>query len=180
MSLRNWQRISRRLVYKNPWIKLWEDKVVRPDGEKGIYGFLEKPPGVFIIALDGNDDSIYLLKQFRYTINKSIYELPAGVINDPDLLMNAKRELKEETGITANRWQHLGEFYVAPGHETIKIHAFLATDLIDNSIKADGQDGDEAILKIIKVKVSDLPMMIRQGKIECGITLASLNLFLNR
>ncbi len=125
MSQRNWKRIDRKLVYDNPWIKLWEDHVIRPDGNEGIYGFLEKIPGVFIVPYDEKDNSIYFLEQFRYPINKTIYEFPAGVIDNPELLSNAKRELLEETGLTAGKWEQLGEFYVAAGHETTKIHVFL-------------------------------------------------------
>jgi ADP-ribose pyrophosphatase len=176
-GIRRWKRIKRQLIYQNPWIKLWEDKVIRPDGKIGIYGFLEKPTGIFIIAYSDKNKSIYFLKQHRYPINKTIYEIPAGVTSNNNYLSEAKRELKEETGFTAKEWERLGSFFVAPGHETTKIEVYLASKLSAKKSTNKNQEGDEAIQKIIEVKVKDLPKMILQGKIECGITLASLSLF---
>ncbi len=156
---------------------MWEDKVIRPDGKEGIYGFLEKPPGIFIIAYSDKNKSIYLLKQYRYPINRSIYEIPAGVTVTKNYLLEAKRELREETGLTAGKWERLGSFYVAAGHESTKIFVYLAGKLSGDISTYKNQDGDEAIQKIVQVKVKDLRKMILQGRIECGITLASLNLF---
>jgi 8-oxo-dGTP pyrophosphatase MutT (NUDIX family) len=179
-GVRKWKRIKRKLVYQTPWLKLWEDNVIRPDGKKGTYGYLDKPVGVFIIAYSEKNKSILLLKQHRYPIQKTIYEIPAGVTKSDNFLSDAKRELREETGLTAKKWQRLGSFFVAPGHESSKVEVFLASKLSMNSKTHRGQEGDEAIQKIIEVKVKDLPKMILQGKIECGITLASLNLFSSR
>ncbi|MBU0476883.1 NUDIX hydrolase [Patescibacteria group bacterium] len=173
---RKWKKINSKLVYSNPWIKIHEDNVLRPDGKKGIYGYLEKPQGIFIIALD-NDDYIYLVNEYRYPLQKSILQLPAGTVDDNDIVEQAKKELLEETGITATKWERLGGFYVAPGYETTFINVFLATDLNVFELKVDNQDGDELILQIIKIKLSELKKMVVSGKIECGITIAALNLF---
>ena len=173
---RKWKKISSKLIYQNPWIKVWEDKVIRPDGKKGIYGFLEKPTGVFVIPYSPENKSIFLLQQNRYPIKKVIYEIPAGVITTKNYLAEAKRELFEETGFRTKKWKYLGHFFVAPGHETTDIKAYLA-EINEVYDKKSNQEGDEAIQKIIEIEVKDLPNMIRQGKIECGITLASLYLF---
>ena len=114
--LRGWKKINSKLVYSNPWIKVHEDDVERPDGKKGIYGFLEKPASNFIIALD-KDDSIFLIKEYRYPLQKNIFQLPAGVADSKNVAEAARKELHEETGITAASWKRIGGFYVAPGHE---------------------------------------------------------------
>jgi 8-oxo-dGTP pyrophosphatase MutT (NUDIX family) len=176
-SLRTWKKISGKLVYQNPWIKLHEDQVLRPDGKKGIYGYLEKPTGVFIIPYSNINKSVYLLKQKRYPVRKTIYEIPAGVVGNTNHLSEAKRELFEETGFRASRWQYLGHFFVAPGHETTNIKVYLASGLSDIGRKKNTQEGDEAIQKVVEVKIDKLPRWISKGRIECGITLASLNLF---
>lgn len=173
---RNWKTVNSKIVYQNPWIKVREDSVVRPDGEKGIYGVLEKFPGVFIIALD-KDNSVFLNEEYRYPIKKAFWQLPAGVISGRNIPENAKRELQEETGITARRWKKLGGFYVAPGHETTFINVFLAEDLNIAKIKTAGQEGNESILRTVKIKILDLKKMIKKNRIECGLTLAALNLF---
>ncbi len=92
----------------------------------------------------------------------------------------AKKELIEETGIVARKWKKLGGFYVAAGHETTYIYVFLATELNLTGIKTENQENDEAIQGVIKVCQSKLKKMILDGEIECGITLAALNLFFLR
>ncbi len=173
---RNWKTINSKIVYKNPWIKVREDSVIRPDGKKGIFGLLEKFPGVFIIALD-KDTSVFLNEEYRYPVKKVILQLPAGVIEGENILKSAKRELREETGIIARRWKKIGGFYVAPGHETTFINVFLAEELDISGLKTEFQEGNESILKVVKIKAPDLKKMIKKNQIKCGITLAALNLF---
>lgn len=173
---REWQKIDTKLVYKNPWIKVYEDKIIQPDGKKGIYGYVDKPKGIFVVAQD-KDGSIFMLKEYRYVIKKSVIQLPAGGVIDANLVNDAKRELKEETGITAKDWQYLGGFYVAPGHETCFIDVYLATNLDISNIKISNQEGNESILDIKKITLGKLKEMIKNNQIECGMTLAALNLF---
>ena len=173
---REWKKIDSKVVYSNSWIKIHEDNVIRPDGEKGIYGYLEKSPGNFIIALD-NDHCIYLIKEYRYPLKKVILQLPVGVIETDNIVQQAQKELFEETGILAKNWKRLGGFYVAPGHETTYMNVFLATDLNLSELRTDNQEGDESILEIVKVNLSDVKKMIGNGEIESGMTLAALSLF---
>ncbi len=173
---RGWKKINSKLVYCNPWIRIHEDTVFKPDGKKGIYAFLEKPAGNFIVALD-KDNSIYFIKEYRYPLQKNILQLPAGVIDSADIVGQAKKELFEETGIVAKKWKKIGSFYVAPGHETTYINVFLATELNLTGLKTGNQENDEAIQEVIKISRSKLEQMILGSKIECGITLAALNLF---
>ncbi|PIS40542.1 MAG: hypothetical protein COT26_02735 [Candidatus Kerfeldbacteria bacterium CG08_land_8_20_14_0_20_43_14] len=171
-----WRTLKSRLVYRNSWIKIRENQVIRPDGKPGIYSYLEKPPGAFVIAYE--DNAIYLLKQFRYVLKKAIYELPAGVVKGKNYLANAKRELLEETSIKAKTWKLLGTFNVAPGHETTRAYAFLATDLDTSNIRI-AQEGDESIIAVEKVKIPTLRKRMTKSQIVCGISLAALNLFFN-
>jgi len=175
---RTWKTLSSKVVYGNPWIKIHEDQVLRPDGKNGIYSYLEKPPGTFIIAMD-DDSNIYLIKEYRYPIKKTIIQLPAGVINKNSTnLYQAKKELFEETGIHAKTWKHLGKFYVGAGHETTLCHTYLATDLDLSQLKTTHQEGDEAIQEIVKVSLKELKKLISSGNFECGISLSALTHFL--
>ena len=173
---RKWEKINSKIIYENSWFKIYEDDVIKPDGKKGIYGFLERPLCNFIIAMD-NNDCVYLINEFRYPLQKNILQLPAGGIDNRDIIEQAKKELFEETGIIATKWERLGGFYVAPGHETSYINVFLAQDLDISKLKTSWQENDEAILEIIKVTLPELRDMLVAGKIECGITIAALNLF---
>lgn len=174
---RGWRMLSSKTVYSNPWIKVHEDNVVGPGGQQTIYGYLEKAPGNFIIAMD-DAGFVYLIKESRYPPKKEFLQVPGGVVDSDDVLGQAKKELLEETGITAVRWERLGGFYVAPGHETTYINVFLATGLDVSGLKIDNQERDEAIVDI--VRVPDLRRMVMAGEIECGITIAALNLFFLR
>lgn len=173
---RKFKKINSRIVYKNPWIKVREDAVVRPDGKRGIYGFLEKAAGNFIIAID-NHNFIYLINEYRYPVKKIILQLPAGVIDSKNIVHEAKKELYEETGIVASRWKKIGGFYVAPGHETTYINVFVAEKLDLSKLKVSNQEGNEGIIKITRTSLPKLKKIVLQGKIKCGITLAALNLF---
>ncbi len=178
MSHLPWKTLSSKIVYQNPWIKIHEDKVIRPDGKEGLYAFLSKPAAVFILAKD-KDGFFYFIRQYRYPLKKYIYELPAGVVDDHRYLTNAKRELKEETGLSAKKWVSLGKFYVAPGHENVAVHSFLALTVDEHLLSQKNQEGDESIQKIIKLSTTQVKKYINSGKIECGITLATWNLYLN-
>lgn len=170
-----WKKLNSKLIYQNSWIKLWEDKVLRPDGRRDIYSYFEKTQGVFIIPKD-TDGTIFLIEEYRYPLSKKIIQLPAGVISEKTPLINAKRELREETGLVANKWERLGGFYIAPGHETTYIHVYLASRLNKSNVSI-SLEGDETILQILQIKEKKLRQMVNEGKIECGITLAALNLY---
>lgn len=175
-----WKKLSSKIVYKNQWLRLREDTVIRPDGKKGKYGIVERPPVNFIIASD-QKGLIFFIKEYRYPIKKTIIQLPAGTTDkNDDNLSSAKKELFQETGIKAKNWKKLGKFYIGPGHESIYANVFLATDLnisqLNKSVKAD----DELILKVIKLPIIKIRQLINSGKIECGISLAALNLYFLR
>ena len=178
MSHLPWQTLSSKIVYQNPWIKIHEDKVIRPDGKEGLYAFLSKPAAVFILVKN-KKGFFYFIRQYRYPLKKYIYELPAGVVDKQSYLNNAKRELKEETGLTAQKWVSLGNFYVAPGHENVAVHSFLALNVDEHLLSKKNQEGDESIQKIVKLSTKQVKKYITSGKIECGITLATWNLYQN-
>jgi ADP-ribose pyrophosphatase len=103
-----WKTLASRTVYDNAWIRVEEHEVINPSGGRNRYGKVcFKNRAVGIIALDANDN-IYLVGQTRYTLGEYSWELPMGgapLAEDP--LAAAKRELREETGLTAGRWREL-------------------------------------------------------------------------
>lgn len=172
-----WKTLGSDLKYRNAWISVREDAVVYPDGSRGIYGVVEKGPGVCVVPV-ADDGGIYLLRQYRYTIDAEVWELPAGAIQPGETQARAvRRELAEESGLAAARLRRLGSFYTALGHETAEIIAYLATGLDARHAPA-GRERDETILAVKKVPVGRVRRMIRGNRIRCGIALASLNLYL--
>jgi hypothetical protein len=175
-----WKKLSSKIIYKNQWLLLREDTVIRPDGSKGKYSVLEKPPVNFIIALD-KTGSIFFIKEYRYPVKKNILQLPAGTTEKNETsLASAKKELFEETGITAKNWKKLGKFFIGPGHESVQANVFLATKLNLSQLNKPSKTSDELIFKALKFSTAKVKQLISSGKIECGITLAALNLLFQK
>ena len=128
-SINPWRMLSSREVYENQWISLREDQVIRPDGGQGIYGVVHfKSIAVGILAVE--DGHIYLVGQYRYTLQKYSWEIPEGGCSEgEDILDAAKRELEEETGLKAAKWELCGDTYLSNSVTDERAVWFLATEL---------------------------------------------------
>ncbi|HXA02554.1 MAG TPA: NUDIX hydrolase, partial [Cytophagaceae bacterium] len=103
-----WKTLSTKEIYDNPWIHVREDQVINPAGGNGIYGVVSfKNIAIGIVPVD-NEGFTYLVGQFRYALEEYSWEIPeGGGLKGIDILDSAKRELKEETGLSANRWTNI-------------------------------------------------------------------------
>jgi ADP-ribose pyrophosphatase len=175
MSNSPWQTTKSDIVYANKWMRFIKNDVIHPNGVAGEYTFLDAIPGVVVIAIE--DDSIYFIREFKYPIDKWIWNLFTGGIHEgQDPLTVAKDELFSEGKIRANKWVDLGVFFFAPAIETTYNHVFLATDLTIEKFEPDGE-GDEAIKEMKKIPLNNIKKMIDQGKIESGLVLGALMKF---
>ncbi|MFN8335501.1 MAG: NUDIX hydrolase [Cyclobacteriaceae bacterium] len=167
-----WKTLSTRLVYENNWIKLEEDQVINPSGGKGIYGkvhFKNKAIGIIPLDQDGNT---WLVGQHRYTLNAYSWEIPEGGCPLGTLpLDSAKRELKEETGITALRWQQLMTFHTSNSVTDEEGFIFLAEGLSfgDNALEE-----TEADLIVKKLPFSEVVDMVMRGEITDSMSVAGI------
>lgn len=168
-----WIKHSSKIVHKNKWFKVQTDDVTRPNGKRADYNIVVSFPAVFIIPQD-EDGNIYLIGQYRYAVGQYSMEIPAGSTDGEDPLHAAKRELKEETGFVAEKWEKLGEFYPANGILKEKNHVFRATGLKQTG---EHQWEDEGINKLIKLPLKKVLQMIKEGEIKDGQTISSLMLF---
>lgn len=136
-----WRTKSSRMVYANPWIRVREDQVVRPDGGDGIYGVVEIRPSVGIVAVNHRNE-IALVGQWRYALNRRSLEIPRGGSHagETDMLAVAQRELAEEAGVVAGRWEPLGAVDVCNGVTDDVQSLFLATHLSATEMKLDPEE----------------------------------------
>lgn len=165
-----WKKISGRTAYKNPWIRVREDKVIRPDGKKGIYGILEIPNGVAVVALD-KENKVYLIGEWRYPIFKYSWSVICGTRDkDESPLASAKRELLEEANVKAKKWKKLITFHTTPGISDEKVFVYLATDLES----AYGKQEETEMIRVKKVKFEKALEMIEKGNITDSYAIISL------
>jgi 8-oxo-dGTP pyrophosphatase MutT (NUDIX family) len=142
IALRNpWTTNSSRVVYQNTWISVREDHVIRPDGNPGIYGVVDMRPSIGVLAMNDRDE-VVLAGQWRYALNRYSWEIPRGGSHpgETDMLAVAQRELKEETGVVASKWEPLGKVDICNGVANDVQSLFLATGLSTTSRQLDPEE----------------------------------------
>ena len=165
-----WQAVSSKQVYDNPWITLREDQVIRPDGEPGIYGVVHyKNIAVGVLPIE--DDHTYLVGQYRYPLERYSWEIPEGGCPEgEEPLCAAQRELKEETGLQALRWQMLGEAYLSNSVADEYAVWFLATGLVPGERRPEGTER----LDIRRLPLREALAMALGGEITDALSLVAL------
>lgn len=125
-----WQRLATNVVHRSPWFEVRSDDVVRPDGGHDTYTHVVAPGSVTVLAIQ-DDDHVVLTRQWIYTHGGTEWRLPGGAVDDADddPLAAARRELAEETGLRARKWERLGEIHGADSLSNHVDHIFLATGL---------------------------------------------------
>jgi 8-oxo-dGTP pyrophosphatase MutT (NUDIX family) len=136
-----WQTVARRFVYENPWIRVREDQVLRPDGLPGIYGVVEfKNRAVGVLPVD-HDGSIWLVGQYRYPLQAYSWEIPEGGSPDSESAeATAIRELREETGLLAGRMELMLTSHLSNSVSDELGYLFRATELTHGANDPEGTE----------------------------------------
>jgi len=159
-----WQIKSSELKYKNSWISVREDQVIRPDGKDGIYSVINMLAGVSVLPLDDNG-FVYLTNEFHYAVeNYGIEVVSGGVDANENTLDAAKRELKEELGIEAKEWIDLGKIDPFTSVVNSSAQMYLATGI--NFSTANPEDTE--IIELVKIKIDEAVQMVMDSKITHG------------
>ena len=124
---------------------------------------------VLPVDADGN---VYLVRQFRAPIDQVLLEIPAGKLDhvDEDRLLAAKRELKEETGLEAEKWLHLTDTFTTPGFSNERISLYLAQKLCHGESRPD----EDEFLNMVKLPFEDALAMVMRGEIRDAKTQIAL------
>lgn len=162
--------VASERVFDGKLLKVARDRVVLPDGREALREYIHHPGAVVVLAVLP-DGKLVFERQFRYPLRRSFLELPAGKIDpDEDILACARRELREETGYEAARWQHLGVMHPCIGYSDERIEIFLAREL--NHVGHALDEGE--FLEVLSFSVGEAVAAVHDGRITDGKTITAL------
>jgi ADP-ribose pyrophosphatase len=160
-------KLSSRRVYSGRVINVDIDTVRFPNESTGELEMVRHPGASAVVPFltdpGGDDPQLLLIKQYRYAAGDFIYEIPAGKLDgDEDPAECARRELREETGCTAERIEHLYTFFTTPGFTDEQIHAYMATGLTRGDV---AHEKDE-FMSVETVTLSRALELIKTGQLK--------------
>lgn len=159
-----WTINSRTEKYKGELLKVYEDDVVKPNGETGTYSIATLKEGVNVLALD-DEGFVYLSREFRYAVGRETIETVGGAMEDgEETLEAARRELREELGIEAEELIEMGQVDPITSMIDSPSHLFLARNL---TFTESDQDSGETIERV-KMKLEEAVQMVMQSRITHG------------
>lgn len=166
-----WQTVTSSTAYENNWLTIRHEDVVTPAGTPGIYGvvsFKNKAVGVIPIDSEGNT---YLVGQYRYPLNEYSWEIPEG--GSPigtDILESARRELKEETGLEAQKWTKIARIHTSNSATDEEGFLYIAEELIQ------GEHAPEETeeLQVRKVSLAEAVQMVMNSEITDSLSVCGL------
>lgn len=159
-----YQVTSSREVYRNPWIAVREDRVLRPDGSQGLFGVLHGKPGASVLALNQAGEA-YLIREYKHAVARYTLEVMSGGIEPGESpLEAARRELKEEAGLTAAEWVDLGVIDPFTTFANAPNHMFLARGLEEGAQSPDHGE----VLEVVRRPFAEVVEMVMRGEITHG------------
>lgn len=163
-------------IYQGRLVGLRVDTVELPSGRKTKREIVEHGGVAAIVAID-SENNVLLVRQYRKPVERVLLEIPAGGMESgEDALVCARRELEEETGFSAERWEELGFFYTSPGFCTEQMHLYLATELRPAKNAAD----DDENIEVVRVPLTSVPELIASGEVCDAKSIAGLLMALRR
>jgi ADP-ribose pyrophosphatase len=166
-----WKLVASKSVYENNWIEVQHQDVITPAGNPGIYGVVHfKNLAIGIIPLD-HENNTWIVGQYRYPLKKYSWEMPEGggpIGFDP--IESAKRELLEECGIIANKWDKILEMDLSNSATDEHAILYVARDL--SFTESEPEETED--LQVKKIPFEDLFQLVMNGEIEDAMTVAAV------
>lgn len=158
-----------RSIYRGRVLTLDLEEVTLPNGHRFELEVVGHPGGAAVVAINERDE-VCLVHQYRHVASDWLWEVPAGKLDGGSPLENAQRELAEEAGITARRWQSLGRFFSSPGVFREVVHLYLARDLE----RCASDLGADEVLSVHWVSLDEACARAVSGEIVDGKTVVAL------
>ena len=173
MNKEKWQLKKSKRVYSSEWMRVRQDDVIRADGSDGVYSVVELKGGVGVVAVN-NKKEIRLVGQYRFATDTYSWEIPKGSLdkfeNPEKPLDAAKRELEEETGLFAKKWEELTMVHTLMGYSNDKVYLFLATDLKQNKPHPD--EVEDITIKFVTIQA--FKNMVKKKEITDATSIAAV------
>ena len=156
-----WTVLDTEKKFENDFFKVLEDKVIKPNGENSTYATINYKPGVSVLPID-EEENIYLTLQFRYALGQKDLEVAAGAMDDGEKpLEAARREVKEELGITAGTWTEMGWIQGDTSLTNSKAYLFTARHLrFDEPERESSED-----IETVKMPLAEAYQKVIDGEI---------------
>ena len=169
MSDAGYVRKSKRTAYENRWLRFEAHDIVHPNGQPGEHGVVVTPRSSGVVVLDGDD--VILTRQARYAIGRSVLEIVKGGAAPGETAREAaERELREELGLVASRWDELGFIYEIPSIMEEPISIFLARDI--RSVASEPEDVETIVAA--RMPLCDAIRAAATGELNDAVTIAAL------
>lgn len=160
--MNQWKIVSQKNIFKAELFDVWEIDFQNKEGKKKIHHIVERTPTVSVFPINYNYE-IYLISQYRYMLKKTALEAVAGYMKEDEAeIETAKRELKEETGITATKWEQIGKVEMGASVFRGQNHLFLARELL---LQEPMLEDDEKI-SLVKMPLSEAVRKVISGEIN--------------
>ncbi len=162
--------LSRNTILKKDLFTVYEDHIELPTGSKRIYHNVQRAPAVSIFPIT-DENEVYLVRQYRYLHEKYLIEGVAGIIDEGESALDAaKRELKEETGITAEKFIQIATVHAAGSIVTWEQPIYVAQGLT----LGDAQMEESEDISLIKIPVTEAVELVMSGEVNTGASIAGI------
>jgi ADP-ribose pyrophosphatase len=166
----DFKEIGSTPIYRGRVFDVRQDQVRLPSGNVVHLDIVVHPGAVVLVPVDA-EGYLWFVRQYRHAVGKELLELPAGTLEaGEDIEACARREIREEIGMSAGKLQKIGEFYPAPGYSTECLYIFLASDLHPAPLPGD----EDEFIQVERLPLDQAFTLAEGGSIPDAKTLAAL------
>ncbi len=165
-----YELIASETIFEGRVFNVRKDQLQMPNGRQVTMDIVEHAPAVTMLPVDA-EGMIWFIRQYRHAAGREMLELPAGMVEADELLLDAAgREIREEIGMRAGDLIHLGAIFLAPGYSTEYLHIYLARQLTPAPLQPD----DDELITVERVPIAEAYRLAEAGEIVDAKSMAAL------